>query len=99
MYYATGMPGWMRFGFSPGWVGRSPTGLGPCATYLMTGNWPTPWGFNAPGAPMTGQNQPQPFYPPASREQEIEMLEEQSDALSAQLEEIRKRIDELKSSD
>jgi len=48
---------------------------------------------------MTGQNQPQPFYPPASREQEIEMLEEQSDALSAQLEEIRKRIDELKSSD
>jgi len=42
MYYATGLPGWMRFGFSPGWVGRSPTGLGPCASYLMTGQWPTP---------------------------------------------------------
>ena len=42
MYYATGLPGWMRFGFSPGWVGRSPTGLGPCASYFMTGQWPTP---------------------------------------------------------
>lgn len=42
MYYATGLPGWMRFGFSPGWIGRSPTGLGPCASYLMTGQWPTP---------------------------------------------------------
>ncbi|MCD6351280.1 MAG: DUF5320 family protein [Armatimonadetes bacterium] len=42
MYYLTGLPGWMRFGFSPGWVGRSPTGLGPCASYLLTGQWPTP---------------------------------------------------------
>jgi len=24
MYYATGLPGWMRFGFSPGWLGTSP---------------------------------------------------------------------------
>ena len=42
MYYMTGLPGWMRFGFSPGWVGRSATGLGPGAEYLMTGQWPTP---------------------------------------------------------
>jgi len=42
MYYATGLPGWMRFGFSPGWVGQSPTGMGPGATYLTTGMWPTP---------------------------------------------------------
>ena len=42
MYYATGLPGWMRFGFSPGWAGRSPTGLGLCASYFMTGQWPTP---------------------------------------------------------
>ncbi len=41
MYYATGLPGWMRFGFSPGWIGRSPTGLGACASYFMTGQWPT----------------------------------------------------------
>jgi hypothetical protein len=42
MYYLTGLPGWMRFGFSPGWLGRSPTGLGPTASYVMTGQWPTP---------------------------------------------------------
>jgi hypothetical protein len=32
MYYATGLPGWMR--------GRG--GGGPCAQYLLTGQWPTP---------------------------------------------------------
>jgi hypothetical protein len=32
----------MRFGYSPGWVGQSPTGLGPGASYLTTGQWPTP---------------------------------------------------------
>ena len=42
MYRLTGLPGWMRFGYSPGWVGQSPTGLGPGASYLMTGQWPTP---------------------------------------------------------
>lgn len=35
MYYMTGLPGWMRFGFSPGWLGRSPTGLPPTAQWLM----------------------------------------------------------------
>ncbi len=42
MYYMTGLPGWMRFGFSPGWVGQSASGLGPGAEYLTTGQWPTP---------------------------------------------------------
>jgi len=42
MYYLTGLPGWMRFGYSPGWVGRSPTAMPPGAQYLMTGQWPTP---------------------------------------------------------
>ncbi|HET6455466.1 MAG TPA: DUF5320 domain-containing protein [Armatimonadota bacterium] len=40
MYYLTGQPGWMRFGCSPGWVGRSPSGLGPCAQFLMSGQQP-----------------------------------------------------------
>ena len=35
MYYMTGLPGWMRFGYSPGWVGRSPTGLPPTAQWLL----------------------------------------------------------------
>jgi len=42
MYYLTGLPGWMRVGFSPGWRGRSSTGLGPAASFLATGQWPTP---------------------------------------------------------
>lgn len=41
MYHLTGLPGWMRFGYSPGWVGRSPLGLGPCAQFLMTGRFPS----------------------------------------------------------
>jgi len=36
MYYATGMPGWMRLGYSPGWVGRSPGGLPPTVQYMQT---------------------------------------------------------------
>jgi len=43
MYRLTGLPGWMRFGYSPGWVGRSPTGLPPTAQYLIqTGQVPQP---------------------------------------------------------
>lgn len=95
MYYMTGLPGWMRFGFSPGWVGRSATGLGPCAEYLMTGGWPTPqmaaaWqGWPAapfPGAPAAGTMAP---------EQELQFLRDQAEALKGQLDQIAKRIEEL----
>ncbi|HID87766.1 MAG TPA: hypothetical protein EYP55_10380 [Anaerolineae bacterium] len=98
MYYMTGLPGWMRFGFSPGWLGRSPTGLGPCAEYLMTGQWPTPqmaaawqvgpWmGWAAPwGYPAPGTIPP---------EQEIQMLKSQAEALKAQLDRISARLAEL----
>jgi len=89
MYYLTGLPGWMRFGFSPGWVGRNPWGLGPCAYYLLTGQWPLPqWGGWWGG--WAG------FAPPAfSREQELAMLKNQADFLKQQLEAIAKRIEEL----
>jgi len=96
MYYMTGLPGWMRFGFSPGWLGRSPTGLGPCAEYLMTGQWPTPqmaaaWqaGPWATGTPTT----PAPGTMP--REQEVQMLRSQAEALKAQLDRISARLAEL----
>lgn len=68
MYYATGLPGWMRFGFSPGWQGVSPTGMGPGATFLTTGRWPTPQAQSAwqamqqGGGPYPGAMQP--GYPP-----------------------------------
>ena len=38
MFNLTGQPGWMRFSYSPGWIGRSATGLGPCAQILMSGD-------------------------------------------------------------
>jgi hypothetical protein len=35
MYRLTGLPGWMRLGYSSGWMGRSPTELPPTAQHLM----------------------------------------------------------------
>jgi len=37
MFYLTGLPGWLRFGFSPGWGA-----LPPGAAYLF-GTYPGPW--------------------------------------------------------
>jgi hypothetical protein len=75
MYYMTGLPGWMRFGFSPGWLGRSPSGLPPTAQWLMQSgllpqymqwlqtNVPTTVPpTTMPPAPQTGtQTTPAPF--------------------------------------
>ena len=36
MYRLTGLLGWLRFGFSPGWLGRSPYGLPPTAYWLIS---------------------------------------------------------------
>ena len=103
MYYATGLPGWMRFGFSPGWIGRSPTGLGPCATYLTTGVWPTPQAqsffqtLQQGGMPYSGM---QPGYPQTpgmqpTKEQEIQFLHSQADRLKEELEKIKDRLAQL----
>ncbi|MHC1611230.1 MAG: DUF5320 domain-containing protein [Candidatus Methanospirareceae archaeon] len=97
MYYLTGLPGWMRFGYSPGWLGRSPTGIPPGAQYLMqTGQMPqfASWlQQQAPGtwAPVTPMG-----VPTIPREQEISMLESQAKILEDQLEQIKKRLEELK---
>lgn len=109
MFHATGLPGWMRFGFSPGWVGRSATGLGPCAEYLMTGQWPMPqmaaaWQAGpsvygamptgaTPGAMPWGYTAPAPGTMPP--EQEVQMLRSQAEALKAQLDRISARLAEL----
>ena len=93
MYYATGLPGWMRFGFSPGWAGRSATGLGPCAEYLMTGQWPTPQMAAAWQAGLWGYTAPAPGTMPP--EQDIQMLRSHAEALKAQLDQISARLAEL----
>jgi hypothetical protein len=101
MYNLTGLPGWMRFGFSPGWVGRSPTGMGPCASFLMTGQWPTPqaqayWQTGQAPWPAWGPGvAAPPGAPGMTREQELSMLKQQADWLKAQLDEIGARVSEL----
>ena len=89
MYYATGLTGWMRLGYSPGWVGQNPGGLPPNVQYLRTGMWQTPlqqaqWQGMQTGIPAM----PEP--------QELSMLESRAAMLEQQLEQIRKRLEELK---
>ncbi|TKJ29164.1 MAG: hypothetical protein CEE40_09470 [Chloroflexi bacterium B3_Chlor] len=87
MCYATGLPGWMRFGYSPGWVGRSPTGLGPCATYFMTGQSPMPG-----AAPAWGEWPWAGFQPAVD---ELAALKTQAQWLRSQLDAISKHVEEL----
>ena len=103
MYYATGLPGWMRFGYSPGWVGRSPSGLGPCAEYLMSGQWPNPAMAAAmQGMPEPGTPPPAPApgfgmgmgmgFPQPDPQQQLAMLQAQADMLRQQIEAVREQI-------
>jgi len=109
MYQLTGLPGWMRFGFSPGWIGRSPTGLGPAAQYMMYGTWPTPqmnyaWEQGqvpfspAPGFPQPGF--PTPYDPwgaaELTPEEELNFLKAEAEQLEDALSGIEERIKELK---
>ena len=95
MYYMTGMPGWVRWGFSPGWIGRSPNGLPPAAAYLMnTGQMGNFMNY------MTTQ-----FYPYAGAvspvmsqlpvDQQKTMIEQQIKALETQIENLKKQLEEL----
>ncbi len=108
MYYQTGLPGWMRCGFSPGWMGRSPTGLGPAAQYLAYGTWPTPqmnyvWQQGQipfspiPGFPQAGF--PTPYDPwgatELTPEQELNFLKVEAEHLDDELSAVEKRIKEL----
>ncbi len=87
MFYMTGLPGWLRFGYSPGWGG-----MPPAAQYLQsTGqlgqfmNW-----MGYPGAAGVW-----PYYGGLSREQELQSLKAQKEALERQLETLAKRLEEL----
>ena len=85
MYYATALPGWMRSGYRPGWAGRSAGGMGPCAQYLMTGQWP------APAAAI----------PPATyddRAQRLAMLQAQATVLEQQLQAIHQELADIEQS-
>jgi hypothetical protein len=98
MYYATGLPGWMRFGYSPGWVGRSASGLGPCAQYFLTGQWPAPQMQAAWQAMQAGGPPPAGGFGPAvgaAPEWRLQMLRTQAQMLEQQLEALRQQISQL----
>jgi hypothetical protein len=100
MYQLTGLPGWMRFGVSPGWLGRSPTGLGPAASFLRTGQWPTPqaqayWQGMQPGQVPYSAPAPVSFAQQMTREQELDFLKRQADMMRGHLEQIESRVREL----
>ncbi|MFZ2070257.1 MAG: hypothetical protein WAV32_01365 [Halobacteriota archaeon] len=96
MYYLTVLPCWLRFGYSPGWIGRSATGLPPAAQYLaQTGLMPqfVSWMQQQvpAGVPITPMGMPA-----MPKEQEISQLESQAKILGNQLEQIKKRLEELR---
>ena len=94
MYNKTGLPGWMRFGYSPGWVDRSPTGLPPTAQWLVqSGLLPkyTKW---LQTQTTTTQSTIPPFTA-YTKDQEKQMLEQQVKMMEEQLQSIRKRLTEL----
>lgn len=93
MYYLTGLPGFLRFGYSPGWIGRSPSGLGPCAQFLLTGQWPVAqaqfpaaqwWGAGGGGA-----------WPGADPKARLEFLKNQAQLLEQQLQAVKAQIANL----
>ncbi len=105
MFELTGLPGWMRLGYSPGWQDRSPSGLGPCAEYLMSGVWPTEamndaWAggqvpfLPGPGFPMPGF--PTPYDPwgaaELTPERELAFLKEEARRLEDMLKGIEERM-------
>ena len=104
MYAMTGLPGWMRLGFSPGWWGSSPNGLPPGATYLLTGSWPTPQANAYWQSMQTGQVPPAPggwfgspwvAAPFWTKEQQLQALKSQAEFVKNQLDAINKQIEEL----
>lgn len=91
MFYLTGLPGWMRFGYSPGWGG-----MPPGAAYLyQTGQWPAFWSWWGQQAPWWG-GAPVPWgMQPPGPEQEMDWLSARAKALEEELAAIKRRLDEL----
>lgn len=97
MYYATGLPGWMRFGYSPGWVGKSPTGLPPTAEWLMTsGLMPQYREYLRTQAPAPPTAPILSLGAPVTKEQERQMLEHQVKAIESQLDATKRRLEKLR---
>jgi hypothetical protein len=88
--------------------------MGPAASYLMTGQWPTPQmaaAWQARQFPMSPGSAGMGQYPmgtapppgtmgyPTSPDQELQFLKDQAQMLAQQLEQISSRIDEIEKSE
>ena len=93
MFYATGLPGWVRFGYSPGWGG-----LPPAWQYLRnTGQM----GAVRRTFPSQGVYRGTDRYPflGMSEIDELDVLTAQKDALERSLEALTRRIVALESAE
>lgn len=99
--YGRGFGGGMGFGFrgaSPPWpyIGRGRGGLPRCGYFIGGPTLPAPWSYHpfyhrqtmAPG--MYPAN-----VPPISKDEELNYLKDQAEAIKGQLEEIESRMHEL----
>lgn len=107
MFRLTGLPGWLRFGFSPGWLGRSPTGLPPAAGYILqTGQLPQflsylqtqfPAPTTPPTTPPTATATPSTATPPQPLWSPPPMSREQEIAmLEAQAKSLEEALSQIK---
>ena len=89
----------MRFGFrgsSPPWpfVGRGRGGLPRCGYYLgsTVGRFPLRWAYQQPTHAFDAR---MPFAPQMTREQELDFLKDQAEAIKEQLEQIQAQMHDL----
>lgn len=97
MYYATGLPGWLRFGYSPGWLGRSPTGLPPTAQWIISSG-ALPQYQEYLGVPPAPTAAPWMLGTASlTKEQETEVLERQARDIELQIAGVKRRLEEVRS--
>jgi hypothetical protein len=99
--YNRGFGGGMGFGFrgaSPPWpyVGRGRGGLPRCGYFFGTATVPAHWSFSPFSyMPTPGYSMYPPYPSPLSKDEELNYLKGQAEAIKGQLEEIESRINEL----
>ena len=96
-----GFGGGMGFGFrgtSPPWpyVGRGRGGLPRCGYFTGGAGAPAPWSYNPsyyPGMPAAPEYPP--YTPPMTKDEELNYLKDQAEAIKGQMEEIDNRMRDL----
>lgn len=97
MFNLTGLPGFMRFGAGMGaglglgrglGMGRGYGGFGPCAQYLLTGQWPTPFANQTAQADTTEPVDPADRLPVL--QMQVNLLQQQLAALQQEISDIEK---------